>query len=152
MQVMEEESMLCDGKTFNSCAVSRHDKFAWNLGASSKIYEPNWFFFFFFKFFCGFMLQQLPNLNAIFYVFYVLLTMNPCIIFFKWSQLGAHYFLVYLFELLYMFRATTWSSGELTVCMQHWYFSLCMGGWLVCCSRPDSHPYRVKNTGVAQIQ
>jgi len=54
-------------------------------------------------------------------------------VFFKWSQLGAHYFLVYLFQLLYMFRATMWpSSGELTLSMRHWYFSLCMGGCLVC--------------------
>ena len=82
--------------------------------------------------------------------FYVLVTVHSWIIFFKWSQLGAHYFLVYLFQLLYMFRATMCpSSGELTVSMQHWYFSLCMGGCLVCCSRPDSRPYRVKNTSVA---
>ena len=54
-------------------------------------------------------------------------------VFFKWSQLGAHYFLVYLFQLLYMFRPTMCpSSGELTVSMRHWYFSLCMGGCLVC--------------------
>jgi len=62
---------------------------------------------------------------------------------FKWSQLGAHYFLVYLFQHLYMFRATMCpSSGELTVSMQHWYFSFCVGGCLVC--RPDNHPHRVK--------
>ena len=72
-------------------------------------------------------------------------------IFFKLSQLGAHYFLVYLFQLLYMFRATMWpSAGELAVSMRHWYFSLCMGGCLV--YRTDRHPYRVKNTSVAQIQ
>jgi hypothetical protein len=54
------------------------------------------------------------------------------IICFKWSQLGAHYFLAYLFQLLYVFRVTTCpSSGELTVSMRHWYFSLCMGGCLV---------------------
>ena len=53
--------------------------------------------------------------------------------FFKLSQLGAHYFLVYLFELLYMYRATMnpW-SGELTVSARHWYLSLCMGGCLIC--------------------
>ena len=51
-------------------------------------------------------------------------------------------------QLLYMFRATTCpSSGKLTVSMRHWYFSLCMGDCLVC--RPDSHPYRLKNTSVA---
>jgi len=45
----------------------------------------------------------------------------------------AHYFLVYLFQFLYMFRATMCpSSGEFTVSMQYWYFSLCMGGCLVC--------------------
>jgi len=58
---------------------------------------------------------------------------HPCIIFSKWSQLGAHYFLVYLFQLLYMFRATvSASSGELIVSMRHWYFPFCMGGCLVC--------------------
>ena len=52
-----------------------------------------------------------------------------------------------LFQLLYMFRATTWpSSGELTVSIRHWYFSLCMGGCLVC--RADSHPYTTINTNV----
>ena len=61
-------------------------------------------------------------------------------IFSKWSQLGAHYFLVYLFQLLYMFRATMRpSSGQLTASMRHWYFSLCNGGCLVRCSRPDSY-------------
>ena len=65
--------------------------------------------------------------------FYALLTVHPCIIFFKWSQLGALYFLVYLFQLLYMFRAAMWtSSGELTVSMRHWYFSFCMGCFLWC--------------------
>jgi len=60
----------------------------------------------------------------------------------KWSQLGAHYFWVYLFQLLYIFRAIVCpSSGELTVSMRHWYFSFCMGGCLVC--RPDSQPYSV---------
>ena len=55
------------------------------------------------------------------------------LIFFKWSQLGAHYFLIYLFKLLYMFRSTMCpSSGEPTVSMQHWYFSFFMGGCLVC--------------------
>jgi len=52
---------------------------------------------------------------------------------FKWNQLGAHYFLVYLFQLLYIFRATMFPSlGELTVSMRRWYFSLCMCGCLVC--------------------
>ena len=56
-----------------------------------------------------------------------------------------------LLQLLYMFRATVCpSSEELAVSMRHWYFSLCTGGCLVC--RPDSHPYRVKNTSVAKIQ
>ena len=32
-------------------------------------------------------------------IFYVLLTVHPCIIFFKRSQLGAHYYLVYVFHL-----------------------------------------------------
>ena len=63
-----------------------------------------------------------------------MLTVYPYIIFYKLSQLGAHYFLVYLFQFLYMFRAPMCcsSSGELTVSMRHWYFSLCMGGCLVC--------------------
>ena len=47
--------------------------------------------------------------------------MHPCVICFKWSQLGAHYFLVYLFQLLYMFRATMGPSpAELTVSMRRW--------------------------------
>ena len=51
--------------------------------------------------------------------------MHSCIIFFKWSQLGSHYFLVYLFQLLYIVQATMCpSSGELTVSMRHCYFSL----------------------------
>jgi len=53
--------------------------------------------------------------------------------FFNRSQLGAHYFLVYLFQILYMFRATVCPlSGELTASVRHWYFSLCMVGYLVC--------------------
>ena len=51
----------------------------------------------------------------------------------KWSQLGAHYILVYLFQLLYMFRATVCqSSRERTVSMRHWYFSLriCLFVWV----------------------
>jgi len=81
--------------------------------------------------------------NLQIFFFYVLLTVHPCIICFKWSQLGVHYFLVYLFLLLYMFRATMCpSSGELSVSVRQWYFSLCMGGCLVCCSRPESHPYK----------
>ena len=70
--------------------------------------------------------------------FHVLLTVHSCIIFFKWSHLGVHYFLVYLFQILYMFRATMCpSAGELTVSMRH-----------IPTSRPDSHPYRVKNISV----
>ena len=73
-----------------------------------------------------------------FCVFYIrsLYSMYMCYVFFIWSQLSAQYFLVYLFQLLYMFRVTMCpSSGELTVSVRHWYFSLCMGGCLVCCSR-----------------
>ena len=69
--------------------------------------------------------------------FYVLLTVHPCIIFLKLSQIGAHYFLAYLFQFLYMFRTTTCpSSRKLTVSVRHWYFSLCMGGCLVDWSGP----------------
>ena len=51
--------------------------------------------------------------------------MYLCIIPFKWNQLVAHCFLVYLFQLFYMFRATMYpSSAELTVSMRHCYFSL----------------------------
>jgi len=87
---------------------------------------------------------------------FVLLTVHPCIICFIWSQLGAQYFLVYLFQFLYMFRATMCpSSGELTVSMRHWYFSLYMGGcdtgifrsvWVVVatCMGGCRHPYRTK--------
>ena len=81
------------------------------------------------------------------YFFNILLTVHPCIIFFKWSQLGSHYFLVYLFQILYIFRAPMCPlSEELTVSKLHWYFSFCMGGCMG--RRPDSHPYRTKNTSV----
>jgi len=36
------------------------------------------------------------------------------------------------------------SSGELNVSMRHWYFSLCMGGCLVC-SPPDDGRTDVRN-------
>jgi len=52
------------------------------------------------------LLALLYTQQTKFYVFYDLFSVHSCIIFFKWSQLGAHYFLVYLFQLLYMFRAT----------------------------------------------
>jgi hypothetical protein len=85
------------------------------------------------------------------YIFFcfVLLTVHPSTIFFKWSRLGTHCFLVYLFQLLYMFRATMCPSSAkfISVSMRQWYFLLCMGGCLFC--RPDSHPYRAKNTSVA---
>jgi len=59
---------------------------------------------------------------------------SQSLIFFKWNRLGSHYFLVYLFQLFYMFQSTMCpSSGELTVSMRHWYFSVCMVGCLVCC-------------------
>ena len=62
------------------------------------------------------------------------------IICFKWSQLGAHYFLVYLFQLLYVFQATMCpSSGELTVSMWHGHFSLSVGGCLVCADQTSTH-------------
>ena len=49
---------------------------------------------------------------------------NSSIICFKWSQLGAHYFLVYVFQLLYMFPATMFPSpAEHTASMRRWYFS-----------------------------
>jgi hypothetical protein len=100
----------------------------------------------------------------------------------RWSfSNGANYahtissLYIYIFiYLLYFFpnslhvRATMCpSSGEFTVYMRHCYSSICMGGcldgWLGCgcglipcnhipTSRPDSHPYRVKNTSVAYIQ
>ena len=38
---------------------------------------------------------------------------------------GTQYYLVYLFQLLYMFRANTCPSpAEFSVSMRHWYFSL----------------------------
>ena len=62
------------------------------------------------------------------------------IIFFKGSQLGAHYFLVYLLQLIYMFRAIMCpSSAELTVCIGYWCFSDSMGGCLVCADQSATH-------------
>ena len=84
--------------------------------------------------FTGMFLEEVKNIK-----FYVLLTVHPCIICFKWSQLGVHYFLVYLFQILYMFRATMCpSSEELTVSMRHWYF-FTLYGWLS--GLQTSHPY-----------
>jgi len=67
------------------------------------------------------------------------------------------YFLVYLFQLLYMFRATVCpSSGELTVSMRPWHFSLCIGGcfvkvleiWLVIWQ--DERSFHAQINGVCQ--
>ena len=63
-----------------------------------------------------------------------------CITFFKWSQLHAHYFLVYLFQLLYMFRTTCVPIIRRTYCIYATLvFVTLYGGCLVCCSRqpPD---------------
>jgi len=57
---------------------------------------------------------------------------------FKMKSNRCTLFLVYLFQLLYMFQATIYpSSVELTVSMRHWYFSLCMGGLVS--SQPADH-------------
>ena len=72
---------------------------------------------------------KVSEIKNLFSLFNDLLTVHPCIICFKLSQLGAHYLLVYLFQLLYMFRATMCpSSEELTLSMRYWYFSLFMDG------------------------
>ena len=56
---------------------------------------------------------------------YKLQSTQICPDFFKRSQLGAHYFFVYLFQILYMFRATMCpSSGEFTVPMPA-FLNLC---------------------------
>jgi hypothetical protein len=48
------------------------------------------------------------------FIFHSIFHRQSSVIFFKWSQLGAHYSLLYLFQLLYMFRSTMCpSSGEL---------------------------------------
>jgi len=60
-----------------------------------------------------------------------MLTVHPCIIWFKWSQPSAHYFLAYLFQLLYMFRVTMCpSSGELYLCDTGIFHSV----WVAVCS------------------
>jgi len=87
---------------------------------SESIYICNYTVtFFYLRFFCG--------LNTIF---------------FKWSQIGAHYFLVvYLFQILSIcFGQLCAHRQENLLYLRHWYFSFCMGGCLVC---------RVKNTSVA---
>jgi hypothetical protein len=71
------------------------------------------------------------------FFFNVLLTVHPCIICFKRSQLGAHCFLVHLFQLLLFVATMSPSSGELTLSMRHWHFSLCMGDWLVGMRHPN---------------
>jgi len=52
--------------------------------------------------------------------FFTFFDLHSFIIFLKGNQLGAYCFLVYLFDLLYMFRATMCPSGELTVSIRHW--------------------------------
>jgi len=72
-------------------------------------------------------LNDVLSEHSIIIIFNVMLTLHPCTIFFERSKLGAHYFLVYLSQLLYMFRATMCLlSGEITVSMRYWYFSLCI--------------------------
>ena len=59
------------------------------------------------------------------------------LVFFKWSQLDTHYFLVYLFQLLYMDRVTMYpSSRELTICMRHWRLSVLLVGMRPVSSQP----------------
>ena len=59
---------------------------------------------------------------------FMLLTVHSCIIFFKWSQLGAHYFLVYLFQLLYMFQANMCqSSAELSIYLYLYIYFFVVG-------------------------
>ena len=71
--------------------------------------------------------------------------------FFKWSQLGSHFYLVYLFQLLYMFRAIMCpSSGELTVYMlvfitlYGWMFGLRVGMRLVSSQPADQTATRTE--------
>ena len=98
----------------------------WQTG-TSRVTDPFTELFFYVYYSDNYDLNSLQKTGC----FYVALTVHSCIIFFKWSQLGAHYFLVYLFQLLYMFRATICpSSRELTVSMRHWNFqSVCVAVW-----------------------
>ena len=51
------------------------------------------------------------------------------------------YFLLYLFSLLYMFRASICpSSGELTVSLWHWYLTLCHSVWVTVRSVQTGQP------------
>ena len=51
------------------------------------------------------------------------------------------YFLLYLFSLLYMFRASICpSSGELTVSLWHWYLTLCHSVWMTVRSVQTGQP------------
>jgi len=68
---------------------------------------------------------------------FLLFSKNKSLSFFQMKPTKRTTLLNILFQILYMFRATMFpSSGKLTVSMRHWYFVLCMGGCLVCCSRP----------------
>ena len=65
--------------------------------------------------------QKILSCRIMLSLSFFFLTAHPCIIFSKWSQLVAHHFLVYLFQVLCMFRATVFpSSWELSVSMRHW--------------------------------
>jgi len=66
---------------------------------------------------------------------------------FKWGQLHAQYFLVYLFQLLYMFRATMCPSSGDVYCiyttlvffaLYGWLSGLLVGMRLISTSIPDS--------------
>jgi len=61
-------------------------------------------------------------------------------IFFKWSQLGAHYFLVIFISNSLHVSGNYAPIIRRTDCIYATLlFSSCMGGCLVCCSRPDSY-------------
>ena len=78
-------------------------------------------------------------------LFYVLLTVHTCIIFFKQNQLGTQIFVICLLLLSTCFgQLCAHHQGKITVSMQHWYLSLCMdsvwsAGWIAIAIQPADH-------------
>ena len=71
-----------------------------------------------------------PANNNTNFFFYLLLTVHPCIILFTWSQLGAQYIVVYLFQLIYMFGGNYVPIIRKTYCIYATMVFFTLYGWL----------------------
>ena len=90
-------------------------------------------------------------LNCIFYKILCFVDRVSLYNLFQMNPTGCTLLLVYLFQLLYLFRTNMCpSSGEFTVSMRHRYFYSLWVVVLIPTSRPDSHPYRLKKMHLLQ--